>query len=120
MTLQEAKNKATKDGSVKISSGVYLITGSRVLEETATYRKEMDTDEISNGYTVADVYIDELYIQTNDGNFGCPTDSEIKVMLAVSNAASLMGRKGGSSKSEAKKKASAENGKLGGRPKKLH
>ena len=36
----------------------------------------------------------------------------------VSRAAAAMGRKGGSAKSERKAKASAENGKLGGRPRK--
>jgi len=34
------------------------------------------------------------------------------------SAASALGRKGGSVKSDAKKRSSAENGKLGGRPKK--
>jgi hypothetical protein len=36
----------------------------------------------------------------------------------VSSAAAIMGRKGGQSTSEAKKRASRENGRLGGRPKK--
>ena len=34
----------------------------------------------------------------------------------ISTAAAIMGRKGGQSKSEAKQRASRENGKLGGRP----
>ncbi len=35
--------------------------------------------------------------------------------VEISNIASIMGRKGGSSKSKAKQKSSRENGKLGGR-----
>lgn len=35
----------------------------------------------------------------------------------IFDAASALGKKGGSAKSDAKKKSSAENGKLGGRPK---
>jgi len=37
---------------------------------------------------------------------------------AVQNAAALLGRRGGLTKSEAKQAASRENGKLGGRPRK--
>lgn len=37
---------------------------------------------------------------------------------SIISAASALGKKGGSIKSDAKKKSSAENGKLGGRPKK--
>lgn len=38
----------------------------------------------------------------------------------ISSAAAALGRKGGSAKTEAKQKASRENGKKGGRPKKTH
>lgn len=38
--------------------------------------------------------------------------------LQVSNIASVLGRRGGSVKSERKSKSSARNGKLGGRPRK--
>lgn len=38
--------------------------------------------------------------------------------INISKAAAVLGRKGGSVKSEAKAKAAAENGKLGGRPRK--
>jgi len=43
---------------------------------------------------------------------------EIEARSALSQAASAMGRKGGSSKTKAKTTASRANGKLGGRPKK--
>ena len=39
--------------------------------------------------------------------------------LADESPAATLGRKGGSSKSDAKRRASAENGKKGGRPKKV-
>jgi len=39
--------------------------------------------------------------------------------LKESAAASALGKKGGASTSEAKSKSSAENGKKGGRPKKI-
>lgn len=42
-----------------------------------------------------------------------------KVEKELTVMASTLGRKGGSVKSDAKKKSSAENGKLGGRPKKM-
>jgi hypothetical protein len=38
--------------------------------------------------------------------------------MDINKAAATLGRKGGSAKSDAKAKASRENGKLGGRPKK--
>lgn len=38
----------------------------------------------------------------------------------ISNAASVLGRKGGSVKSEAKTKAARENGKRGGRPRTVY
>jgi len=38
--------------------------------------------------------------------------------LDISSAASVLGKKGGASKSNAKKKSSRDNGRLGGRPKK--
>lgn len=38
--------------------------------------------------------------------------------ITISQAAAVLGRKGGKAKSEAKAKAAAENGKRGGRPKK--
>lgn len=37
--------------------------------------------------------------------------------MNLTSAAALLGRKGGKSRSEAKRKAAAENGKKGGRPK---
>jgi len=40
------------------------------------------------------------------------------ILLNTVNTAAALGRKGGQSKSEAKKAASRENGKKGGRPKK--
>ena len=49
----------------------------------------------------------------------CPhCGTEIPKELVEKEAASTIGRLGGSAKTEAKKKASAENGKLGGRPRK--
>lgn len=42
--------------------------------------------------------------------------SLVNLLLDVDNAASIMGRKGGSKTSAAKKKSSAANGRLGGRP----
>lgn len=44
---------------------------------------------------------------------------EIDARSAVGQAASAMGKKGGSAKTEAKSTASRENGKKGGRPKKI-
>lgn len=43
-------------------------------------------------------------------------DAAKKLENAKSNSAISLGRKGGSSKSQAKQKSSRENGKLGGRP----
>lgn len=40
-------------------------------------------------------------------------------MNEITEAARIMGRKGGQAKTEAKKRASAINGKKGGRPKKI-
>ena len=59
------------------------------------------------------------YCTQNDGD--CDTCSLVNYgrdCRNVSLAAATLGRKGGSSKTEAKKTASRENGKLGGRPKK--
>jgi hypothetical protein len=42
-----------------------------------------------------------------------------KYLTDISQAAAALGKKGGASKSAAKRKASAENGKKGGRPKKI-
>ena len=48
----------------------------------------------------------------------CPDCGKVIELDVVKAAASLMGKSGGSSTSEAKKKSSAENGrKYGGRPK---
>jgi len=54
------------------------------------------------------------------------TNKEAKKMIDKSNTteeiskiAAVMGRKGGLSKSDAKKNAARENGKKGGRPKKI-
>jgi hypothetical protein len=44
---------------------------------------------------------------------------ELLEKLNIKISAGSLGRKGGSSKTEAKQKASAENGKKGGRPKKI-
>jgi len=43
-------------------------------------------------------------------------EKEPKIEISTSQAAAALGRKGGSVKSEAKAKASRENGKKGGRP----
>lgn len=45
------------------------------------------------------------------------TDTVAETARDIYKAASALGRKGGSSTSKAKRKSSAENGKLGGRPK---
>ena len=58
------------------------------------------------------------YCTQNDGD--CETCSLVNYgrdCRNVSLAATTLGRKGGSAKTEAKKTASRENGKLGGRPK---
>lgn len=63
------------------------------------------------------------YCTKNDGN--CPMCSLVNYGLDCRNnpvdftafAASTLGRRGGQSTSAAKRKASAENGKKGGRPK---
>ena len=48
----------------------------------------------------------------------CPDCGKVIELDVVKTAASLMGKSGGSSTSEAKKKSSAENGRMfGGRPK---
>jgi hypothetical protein len=48
----------------------------------------------------------------------CPLCGKLVMNISLENAAALMGRKGGSVKSERKARASRENGKLGGRPRK--
>jgi len=45
------------------------------------------------------------------------TEADANQARDIYKAASALGRKGGSSTSKAKQKSSAENGKLGGRPK---
>ena len=45
------------------------------------------------------------------------TDTSAETARDIYKAASALGHKGGSSTSKAKQKSSAENGKLGGRPK---
>ena len=46
-------------------------------------------------------------------------EKEPKIEISTSQAAAALGRKGGTGKSEAKPKASRENGKKGGRPRKV-
>lgn len=79
--VERVKRMAHKDGSVKIAAGVWLITGKEAIEETADYRDAIGTDELADGYTVEDITPDELYIQTNDGYFGCADDKEIAEIL---------------------------------------
>lgn len=78
--VEESKKEAEKYGSFEISSGVYLMTGKNVLEETEDYRSEMETDEISCGYTVEDICDSGLYIQA-DEYFYSADDSEIRKII---------------------------------------
>lgn len=66
-------------------------------------------------------------VQSRDGDLSDPlrrTDEYMKTLFIeitddVTQAASIWGRAGGSAKSERKTASSRENGKLGGRPKKI-
>lgn len=53
---------------------------------------------------------------TNPSGTGNLTDEQLRI---VKQAASIIGKLGGTSRSDAKSKASRENGKLGGRPRKI-
>jgi len=81
MTLQEAKKKTRADGSVKILPGVWFETGTYVLKETEAWHDAGMPDDFGGGYTSADIILDEIYCNTDSGDFSCPTDDEIVAML---------------------------------------
>lgn len=59
------------------------------------------------------------YVQGNAGGIRTLPQRDIEDALTVSNAAAALGSIGGKSTSPIKREASAANGKLGGRPKKI-
>ena len=73
--------------------------GDKFCSVTGAYAEGYDPDKLMReaGYTIS--------------------ATEKEVYAALSRKMSMIGRKGGSSKSPAKQKSSRENGKLGGRPK---
>ena len=58
------------------------------------------------------------YVQGNAGGIRNLPQREVDEALAVSNAAAALGSLGGSRNTPAQNQARAENGKLGGRPRK--
>jgi len=81
MTVDKAKEKATKEGCCELLKDVYLLTGSEVLKEAEGYDDPDNPERITDDYDKSDIVPDQLYIQACPDAFYAADDEDVKSVL---------------------------------------